>query len=197
VADADDPLAGLLGDGLTGRLERWAADARVDEAVQRRVRERWLAQQAQEEATFLGVLADLAERGVPVSLHLRGSRVQRGRVRVIGSDFVALATGEGLVAKDGDVMIALDQIAAVRTRPGEQFAVGDRAMACRLTLAEVVIGLAAERELVVLALVGSEEVLRGRLWSVGQDVVVVRVDDESSPAAAYVPLAAIAQVSLA
>src|SRR5262245_42417892 len=97
MADADDPLApltGLLGDGLTGRLERWAADARVEEAVRRRVRERWLSQQAQEEATLLGVLADLAERGAALSFHMRTGQGQWGRVRVIGRDFVAVAASE-------------------------------------------------------------------------------------------------------
>ena len=197
VADPDDPLAGLLGDGLTGRLERWAADARVEEAVRRRVRERWLAQQAQEEATLLGVLADLAERGANLVFHLGTGRTQHGRVRVIGRDFVAVAAGEDPTAREGEVLLALDQVTAVRSRPGEHLAVGDRPTTSRLTLTEVVIGLAAERERVLLGLVGGHDVVRGTLWSVGQDVATVRVDDEPSAAAVYVPLAAIARVSLA
>jgi hypothetical protein len=197
MAEADDPLAGLLGEGLAGRLERWAAEARVDEAVRRRVRERWLEQQAREEATLLGVLADLAQRGANLAFQMRTGQAQWGRVRVIGRDFVAVSAGEGLAGREGEVLLALAQVTAVRTRPGEAFASGDRPPSSRLTLAEVVTGLAAERERVVLSLAGGHDVVRGTVWWVGQDVVTVRVDDEAAPVAVYVPLSAIARVSLA
>jgi len=192
-ADTDDPL------------DRWVADARADEASLRRKRERWLAQQAQEEATLLGVLADLAERGVCLGLRLRCGQVVQGQVRVVGRDFVVVATPartggsrrSGRARREGDVLVALGEITAVRTPPGEGLASGDRAVTSRSTLAEAVTRLVAERERVVVALVGDHHLVRGTLWSVGQDVVVVRLDDDSLPAAmAYVPLGAIAQVSL-
>ena len=196
VNHADDPLAGLLGEGLAGRLERWAADVRIDEAVRRRARERWLAQQAREEATLAGVLADLAERGAVVSLQMRSGRAQRGRVRLIGVDFVAVASDGEADRRDGEVVVALREVSAVRTQPGEQVSAGDRSLRSRLSFAEVVIGLAGERERVLLVLAGGQDVVRGTLWSVGHDVVVVRLDGEASPATVYVPLDAISQLSI-
>jgi hypothetical protein len=48
--DSGEPaiVAGLLGGGLAARIDRWAADARVDEAARLRARERWLRDQAEE-----------------------------------------------------------------------------------------------------------------------------------------------------
>ena len=206
--DPDDPLgglpdaasmeglAGLLGEGLTGRLERWAADARIDEAARRRARERWLEQQAREEATLLGILADLAERGTVVSLQLRSGGPRRGRVRLIGADFVALAPVGDAGGRSGEVLVALHDVVAVATRPGEPVSVGDRSVRSRLTLTEVVIGLAGDRERALLVLTGSDDVVRGTLWSVGQDVVVVRLDGEAIPATMYVALDAISQLAI-
>ena len=206
--DPDDPLgglpdaasmeglAGLLGEGLTGRLERWAADARIDEAARRRARERWLEQQAREEATLLGILADLAERGTVVSLQLRSGGPRRGRVRLIGADFVALAPMGDAGGRSGEVLVALHDVVAVATRPGEPVSVGDRSVRSRLTLTEVVIGLAGDRERALLVLTGSDDVVRGTLWSVGQDVVVVRLDGEAIPATMYVALDAISQLAI-
>ena len=206
--DPDDPLgglpdaasmeglAGLLGEGLTGRLERWAADARIDEAARRRARERWLEQQAREEATLLGILADLAERGTVVSLQLRSGGPRRGRVRLIGADFVALAPVGDAGGRSGEVLVALHDVVAVATRPGEPVSVGDRSVRSQLTLTEVVIGLAGDRERALLVLTGSDDVVRGTLWSVGQDVVVVRLDGEAIPATMYVALDAISQLAI-
>ena len=64
---ADDPgeaaiVAGLLGDGWSARIDRWAADARVDDAARLRARERWLERQAQAEGSLAGVLPSVARR---------------------------------------------------------------------------------------------------------------------------------------
>lgn len=197
VDEADDRYDGLLGEGLTQRLERWAADARIEEAVRRRTRERWLAQQVTEEATLAGVLADLAERGVDIALQLRSGGAERGRVRVLGVDFVALAVPGGVGGQVTEVLVALREVGAVRTLPGEPLSAGENVGGCRLTLSEVVIELAAERQQVVLGLSGAHEVIAGTLWTVGQDVAVVRVGGSGSPATAYVALDAIVQVSIA
>jgi hypothetical protein len=189
-------LPGLLGEGLAGRLERWAADARIDEAVRRRARERWLTQQAREEATLVGVLADMAERRAVVSLQLRSGRPQRGHVRMIGTDFVALAAAGESPARGGEVLVALGEITSVSTRPGEPVSVGDLSSRSRMSLAEVIIGLTGDRERVLLVLAGGHDVVRGTLWAVGQDVVTVRSDDEPVAATHYVALAAIGQLSI-
>jgi hypothetical protein len=94
------------------------------------------------------------------------------------------------------VLVALRSVVAVATRPGEPVSVGDRSVQSRLTLTEVVIGLAGDRERALLVLAGSDDVVRGTLWSVGQDVVVVRLDGEAMPATTYVPLDAISQLAI-
>ena len=82
----DDPWgAGLLGPGgdLSARLERWAAEARVDDAARQRTRERWLLQQAEEGGRMAGVLCDLGERGTAVAVRTRAGRQHRGRVGAV------------------------------------------------------------------------------------------------------------------
>lgn len=197
VDESDNAYDGLLGEGLAQRLERWAADARIDEAVRLRTRERWLAQQATEEATLRGVLADLAERGADVALQLRSGGAERGRVRLVGADFVALAVPGGAGGQVAEVLVALREVGSVRTLPGEPMSTGENAVVRRLSLGEVIIGLAADRQRVVLGVSGCQEVVAGTLWSVGQDVVVLRIDGAGTPATAYVAFGAIVQVTTA
>jgi hypothetical protein len=189
--DAGEPaiVGRLFGEGLAARIDRWAADARVDEAARRRVRERWLRHQAEEEGSLAGVLADVAERGLPVAVHVRGGRRHRGEVRALGSDFVALRSA------DADVIVALAAVTSVRTRPGEASTIGDRSIATSLRLVDVLAGLSAERAAVLLVMAGGDDVVAGALRSVGQDVAQVRV--AGAPAAtAYVPVGAIVEVLL-
>ncbi|MGH9229649.1 MAG: hypothetical protein ACRD07_13165 [Acidimicrobiales bacterium] len=179
-------VAGLLGEGLAARIDRWAADARVDEAARRRARERWLRQQAEEEGSLAGVLADVAERGVPVAVHVRGGRQHRGEIRALGSDFVALRSG------DADVVVALAAVTSMRTRPGEVPTIGDRSIATSLRLVDVLAGLASERAAVLLVMAGDDTVA-GALRSVGQDVVRLGVAGAAG-VTAYVPVGAIVEV---
>jgi hypothetical protein len=182
-------VARVLGEGLDARIDRWAADARVDEAARRRARERWLRHQAEEEGSLAGVLADVAERGVPVAVHVRGGRQHRGEVRAVGADFVALRSGAT------DVIIAIAAVTSVRTRPGEASTLGDRSITSSLRLVDVLAGLAAERAAVLLVMAGGDDAVAGVLGSVGRDVVGVRVAD--APAVtAYVPIGAIVEVVL-
>jgi hypothetical protein len=177
----------VLGDGLAARIDHWAADARVDEAARVRARERWLRHQAEEEGSLAGVLADLAERRVPVAVHVRDGRRHQGEIRALGSDFLALGS------VDAEVIIALTAVTSVRTHPGEMATIGDRSIATSLGLADVLAGLAADRATVLLVLAGGDDSVAGALRSVGQDVVGVRV--VRGPAVtAYVPLAAIVEV---
>jgi hypothetical protein len=113
-------LVGPVGGDLDARLHRWAAEARVDEAARRRAREWWLRRQAEEGATLAGVLADLLEAGTAVTVHTRSGRQHGGPVRALGADFVAIGAPVGVV------MVALDAVTSLRTRPGEPAVVGDR-----------------------------------------------------------------------
>ena len=189
---ADDPgeaapIADLLGDGLAARIDRWVADARVDEAARLRARERWLRHQAEEEGSLAGVLADVAERGASVALHVRGGRRHRGEVAALGSDFVALGSA------GADVIVALTAVTSVRTLPGEASTIGDRSVATTHRLVDVLAGLAAERATVLLVLTDGDDAVAGALRSVGQDVVGMRVAGGAA-VTAYVPIGAIVEV---
>jgi hypothetical protein len=189
---ADDPseatpLAGLLGDGLAARIDRWAADARIDEAARLRARERWLRHQAEEEGSLAGVLADVAERGASIALHVRGGRRHRGEVAALGSDFVALRSA------GADVIVALPAVTSVRTLPGEAATIGDRSIGTWHRLVDVLAGLAAERAAVLLVVADGDEAVAGVVRSVGQDVVGVRVAGGPT-VTAYVPVGAIVEV---
>jgi hypothetical protein len=189
---ADDPgeaatVAALLGDGLAARIDRWAADARVDEAARLRARERWLRHQAEEEGSLAGVLADVAERGASVALHVRSGRRHRGEIAALGSDFVALRSA------GADVIVALPAVTSVRTLPGEAPTIGDRSIGTSHRLVDVLAGLAAERAAVLLVLADGDEAVGGVVLWVGQDVVGVRVAGGAA-VTAYVPVGAIVEV---
>jgi hypothetical protein len=184
---ADDPgdaatVAALFGEGLAVRIDRWAADARVDEAARLRARERWLRHQAEEEGSLAGVLADVAERGASVALHVRGGRRHRGEIAALGADFIALRSA------GADVIVVLPAVTSLRTLPGEAPTIGDRSIGTSHRLVDVLAGLAAERASVLLVLADGGVVL----W-VGQDVVGVRVAGGAA-VTAYVPVGAIVEV---
>lgn len=185
------PAGDLVGFDLAARLERWAAEARVDHAARQRSRERWLRQQAEEGGSLAGVLCDLAERAVPVAVRSRAGRQHRGRVRAVGDDFVALALAP---ASAGDVVLALDAVSWVRAGPGAA-PTGDRAARTGLRLTEVLARLAAERERILVVALDGGAAVAGVLRSVGRDVAVVRLEGPE-PATVYVPTAAIAEVVL-
>lgn len=192
--DADlpstDATRGVLGDRLTAQLERWAQAARVDEAARGRARERWLLQSAGEGGTLLGVLADLAERGAPVTVTTAGGRRHGGCVRAVGADFVALDT-----AARGEVLVTVRAISSVRARAGTSPPAGDRVVRSGLDLVDVLAGLAADRERVMLVALG-EDAVTGTVQALGRDVVAVRVGGATPATTAYVPLAAITEVAL-
>lgn len=185
---------GLLGRGASGsftaRLDRWVADARVDAAALARARERWLREVAEQEATVPGVLADLAERRTAVAIRTSAGRRHLGVVEVIGADFVALRPSAG-----PDVLLAVRGLGVIRTAPTVDAALGDRVVATDLRLGDVLTELAADRERVLVVTLTGDDAVSGRLRSVGQDVVVLRTEADQ-PGTAYVPLAAIGEVTI-
>lgn len=188
---ARSAAGGVLGghDVLARSLERWAADALVDEAARRRTRERWLRLQAEEEASVLGALVDLAERAGPVVLDVGEQRL-RGRIVGVGADFLALRSDRGQ-----HVLVRTNAIEVVRAEPGRRRVVGDRAVLVEVSLAAVVGPLAADRPEVLIR-TRSGQAVRGELRSAGTDVVRVRTDGDP-PAPVWVPLVAIDVVVLA
>jgi hypothetical protein len=172
-------------------LERWAAGARAQEAAEARVRERWLRQAAEEEASFAGLLVDLAEDGRPVSITTVTGRRHHGPIAAVGSDFVAVDGPENRL-----VLVHLAAVAEVRPGTGKrsQPATGGRgAGADGVTMAEVLAQAVATRPRVA-AVLGSVTVV-GELRSVGTDVLTVRTDGEP-PGLSYVTLASVSEVSL-
>lgn len=172
------------GHDLVGALTRYLAEERVDAAASARSREWWLRQAADEDATLVGVLVDLAERAEVVAIRTLAGRTHRGQVGAVGEDFVALATGAV------DVFVRLDALAAVR--PGGTLVRGsDRPRALALTLAEALAVLAGDRPDVLA--VGRDGVgTAGELRSVGRDVLTLRLAEAQGTV--YLPVAAVAEV---
>jgi hypothetical protein len=181
-------LAGPSG-GLLAELTRWAATARVEEAVAARSRERWLRRQAEEEATLAGVLCDLAERRIPVVVQTSSGRRHRGTVGAVGRDFCVLVVGDGR-----ELLVALAAVSVLRPEPGARPPIGDRALTVELGLLDALTHLCGERARVV-AVTSAGETLAGEIRSVGQDVVALALDGHRAPTA-YLPAQAIAEVSL-
>jgi hypothetical protein len=186
----DGLVRGADAGSFSARLERWVAEARVDDAAAQRSRERWLREVAEQEATLAGVLADLAERRTAVAVRTSAGRQHHGTIKVIGVDFVALRLASGT-----ELLLAVRGLGVVRTAPAVDAALGDRAVATELRLADVLAELAAERERVLLLTTSGGDAVAGVLRSVGQDVVVLRTDAER-PGTAYVHLAAIGEVAI-
>jgi hypothetical protein len=184
------PAAGILGSHDFGaRLERWVSETRSTDAAAARARARWLQVQAEESATFAGVLIDLAERATPVVIHTRAGRRHRGVIAVVAADCCALRTDGGV-----DVLLAYRGIGSVRPDSTEPGPTGDRAVHAEVGLAEL-LGIAhADRPRVLITTTVDDEGLAGELRSVGRDVVTVRLDG-GSRASAYVPTGTIAEVA--
>jgi hypothetical protein len=181
-------LAGGPVDGDAG-LSAWAAELATDEAARARSRAYWLQRQAAEEGTFGGIVADLADRGRPIVVHLHNGRLHRGRATVVGSDFVVLRATGGR-----DVAIALSAVASVRTLPGEPATSGDRFVPAATTLAEMLGALGEERVRVVVIGIDARHPVSGELRAVGRDVLTIRLDGEGGTA--YVTLGSVAEISL-
>jgi hypothetical protein len=158
-------------DRLLAAFARWAADERVGAAADARRRERWLRQQASEEATLVGTLVDLAEEYVDVAIVV-GARTVTGRITGVGRDALVLADH-----LDAVTVVALAPIVAVRVagrRPGAGEASGTRPPAGSWSLADALDALAAERNPVRLGVRGGE-LLSGEVVAVGDDVVTLRL----------------------
>ncbi len=162
------PVSLSAGDPLAG-LNRWVAEGSVDAAARARARQKWLERQAAEEATVMGVLADLAERGTALMVSTTSGHRSRGRAVAIGADFVIIRE-----ERLGDVVVPVRRLATVRAAPGHDSPTGDRPLGFEVMLADALTELAADRPTVVAA-VGEEE-LRGELRSAGFDIAAIELD---------------------
>ena len=189
-----DDDQGMAPDPLAAELSRWAAMLRVEDAVRSRSRERWLRQQAEEGATWIGTLLELAERRQAVVVELRSGATVSGALVGVGEDVCLLADAP---RQSATTLVALVHVSCVRTRtPAAGAASGDRNPTLRLTLAGALGLLAAEREAARIGLAGGSAVT-GRILGVGADVLTVdpasRPDDHHCGGdRVFLPVAAVA-----
>lgn len=175
---------------LLEEVRRWVADAVASEAATSRSRARSLLQQASEDATFVGTLVDLAERGEELSVVTAAQSTVVGHIAAVGRDFLAIVARSGRTS-----FIPLRAIAAVRAQPGTRIAVvaGERGAPLDASLAAVVSELAAERMRVHVTTAGHS--IAGQLRASGDDVVVVLAEG-AQPVPTYVPLTSVVELAV-
>lgn len=169
-------------------LARWSAEARVDEAARSRSRERWLRRQAEEESTFHGVLADLADRGRSLLFHGVAGRRHRGVIVAMGQDFVAVSTDQG-----HQVLLTIRGIRSLRPQARESEVMSGRSLSLDYGFAEAVAALAEDRPRVLVVTAEVEGAFSGELRSVGQDVISLRLDGDTR-SNSYIPLDAVMEL---
>lgn len=175
---------------MSDDADAWAAEQRADAAIAGRSRSRWLARQAAEEATFAGVLVDLAERGDEVVVRTRAGRSHRGRLTLVSEALVVIETASARVAVPFDRMGAVRRDGASTEGPtGDRRPIGGPALGTWLA------ALVGDRPIVALSLDGDSEPLRGELLAVGVDVVTLRLGARATTV--HVRLQSVSEVLLA
>lgn len=154
------------GDSLAAAFGRWAAAERTAQAAGMRSRERSLRDQAAGEATWAGLLVDLAETLAQVTLGI-GPRRVTGVLVGLGRDFCVLDQPGGY-----PLLIPNDRIVAVWK---EGPASGSRFPHLELSFEAALAGLAEERSPVCIHLAGGMQV-SGDLVGCGTDLVTVRTE---------------------
>ncbi|MCB0976708.1 MAG: hypothetical protein KDB02_04550 [Acidimicrobiales bacterium] len=172
---------------LDRELQELTDRTRAENAASARRHQRSLLSQASEEGTFRGVLVDLAERQVSVAVHTSAGRILQGTIRALGSDYVGL-----IGTRDDPTLVPLRSVTGLRPEPGTRPTVGDRSQRWASSWNAALVDLVADRPLVSLHTSGGDRI-QGRLWTVGQDVVAVRLQPGVS---SYVPIEAINDLAL-
>jgi len=183
-------------------VERWAAEARAGDAVDARLRERWLRRQAEDEAAFASLLLGLAERRVAVIVTTTGGRHHVGRIEAVGADFAAVGAAVGRLT-----MVSMAAVAAVRvadaaegrrhrdhrrSEPAADTRLDDGVRTIDVIMSDV-IGHAVERRPRVQVFADAAR-LGGELRAVGADVVTLYTDGDP-PGLLYVRLASVSEFS--
>lgn len=172
-------------------LERWIADARAAEAVDARVRERWLRTQAAESSTIAGTLIALAEAGRPVVVITTAGRRHAGVVTMVGQDFVTVVREERLTLVSLRALASVEHSREFGAAPtdGEL----EPSLAAPVTLHDVLSRAVGDRPRLMLH--AGDAHTTGQLVAVGVDVVTLRTDAEP-PGLAYVSLGSVSEASL-
>ena len=178
-------------DGFLASLDHLVADAVAEESARERAQTRRLRQIAEEEATFLGVAVDLAERGAVVVARTSSGRTHRGKVLAVGRDFLVLRDGGGPPA-----FVPVAALSSLRPQPGAASldTAGGRPASLSVGLAALLVGLSADRPRVQVTAVGDEPVA-GVLRSVGVDVLTLVLDGDTG-LRAHVRIGALSELLL-
>jgi hypothetical protein len=181
---------GWVDDGDLNDLDAWAAGARAQDAAAARVRQRWLRQQAVEQADFVSLLVELRECVTPATVTTSGGRSHRGRITAVGRDCLMLVTTRGRT-----VVVAASAVLAVR--PDEErpaaLTVDTRPPGTE-SMAELVRRAAVDRPRVIVHAFGAAEPLVGELQACGLDVATLLLAGEQ-PEVAYLRLASVSEMS--
>jgi hypothetical protein len=166
-------------------LEKWLAEVRTDEAARARSRVGALKAHAAEDATIVGVLADLLEREATVLLTTTHGRRHRGEVLIVGPDAVVLrlAEREWLVTR-------LATVASVRMVGGD--AVNGESPPSTTSRFSRILGAAAHPGEWLRLSVGGE-VLAGTVVTISSDIAILRLENGDL---SYVNLDAVEEASL-
>ena len=176
AVDRDDD-----GDSLAAAFERWAAAERTAQAAATRSRERALREQAAGEATWAGLLVDLAETLAQVTLGV-GARQLTGILVGMGRDFCVLEQRDQRLGRQ--FLIPNKGIVTVWPTPGptgkgstarQSTASGSRIPHHDLSFESALAGLADDRSPVCIRIAGGAEV-SGDLVGSGADLVTVRTE---------------------
>ena len=179
--DDDDLTALVHGPGATAG----------DDAAAARSRERWLRQEAEDGATFEGLLCDLADLGAGVTVSCHSGSSHAGRVVEVAAGCFVLALGDGARA-----VLEVGAVAAVRPDPDHRLgaAAGNRVPPSARTIDEVLRSELDRRPRIRVVSAGGPP-LTGRLLAVGLDVVTVALEG-ADRSVCYIPSSSLSEVVL-
>jgi hypothetical protein len=185
--EPDDPPAAPIDQYVPDdpAIERWLAELRSDEAARSRARVGALRAQAAEDATVIGVLADLAEREAQVLVTTTTGRRHRGEILIVGPDALVLRLGrqEWLVTR-------LASVASVRLVGGDPVN-GEGSVTTTSSFGRILAAATRPGEWLRVAVGG--EAFGGSVVAISLEVAVLRLDNGDLT---YVNLDAVEEVSL-
>jgi hypothetical protein len=166
-------------------LDAWIAELRTDTAARSRSAVGAMKAVAADDATVVGVLADLRERDAQVLLTTTAGRRHRGQVLLVGPDALVLrvGTGEWLVTR-------LASVASVRMVGGDLVS-GEGSPSSASSFGRILGAAATPGEWIRISTGG--EAFGGTVVAVSAEVAVMRLDNGDLT---YVNLDAVEEASL-
>lgn len=183
------PATGVAANVSDQRLARFAADARIDDAIRARSRQRWLRQQSWEDSSIASLCVHLAEIDASATLHCVDGRLLRGRIHAVGVDFLELSNAASRTS-----FVPLAVVAALETL--SPLAGGGRRLPTAPTLSDVLSALADAEEQLTCSLLGSAETggrLSGRVRWANEELFALQGEGKQ---VAYVRLSSVAVLSV-